>query len=140
MKPPRWLRRLGASAVMGGQALAALADAGQRRLVVLGGAALVGSLAAEGLLDELQLSLCPLLLGGPHSWLPAALALPQPWRWQLREQRLLEGDELLLRYQRVGAESAPGTGSPAGLARDATAAASPSGSPLLSASISATEG
>ena len=83
------------------EALAALAAAGQRRLVVLGGAALAGSLVAEGLVDELQLSLCPLLLGGPHSWLPTSLVLPQPWRWQLREQRLLEGDELMLRYQRI---------------------------------------
>ena len=68
------------------------------------------------MLDELQLSLCPLLLGGPHSWLPASLALPQPWRWQLREQRLLEGDELLLRYRRVEAEL---PADPGALARDA---------------------
>ncbi len=81
-------------------ALATLLAAGQRRLVVLGGAALAGSLLAEGLLDELQLSLCPLLLGGAHCWLPSSLELPQPWRWQLMEQRPLEGGDLLLRYMR----------------------------------------
>ncbi len=81
-------------------ALATLLAAGQRRLVVLGGAALAASLVAEGLLDELQLSLCPLLLGGAHCWLPISLALPKPWRWQLIEQRPLEGGDLLLRYQR----------------------------------------
>ena len=83
-------------------ALATLLAAGQRRLVVLGGAALAGSLVAEGLVDELQLSLCPLLLGGAHCWLPISLAQPQPqpWRWRLIEQRPLEGGDLLLRYRR----------------------------------------
>jgi 5-amino-6-(5-phosphoribosylamino)uracil reductase len=84
--------------------LAALADAGLQRLVLLGGAALAGSLLAEGLVDELQLTLCPLLLGGSHSWLPAEPLLPGPQTaaasWQLQEQRPLGGDELLLRYRR----------------------------------------
>jgi 5-amino-6-(5-phosphoribosylamino)uracil reductase len=74
-----------------------LAQLGIARLVVLGGAALAGSLLAEGLLDELQLTICPRLLGGPHTWLPAGVAL-EPAVWELREQRALEGGELLLRY------------------------------------------
>ncbi len=81
--------------------LEALASEGLERLVLLGGATLAGSLLAEGLVDELQLSLCPLLLGGPHSWLPATPLLPGPQAgWQLLEQRPLGGDELLLRYRR----------------------------------------
>ena len=89
------------------EALTALATAGLERVVVLGGATLAGSLVAEGLLDELQLSLCPVLLGGPHGWLPAAVVPgQQPWRWQLGEQRLLESGELLLRYRRADAEEA----------------------------------
>ena len=79
------------------QTLQELAQLGIARLVVLGGAALAGSLLAEGLLDELQLTLCPRLLGGPHTWLPAGVAL-EPAVWELREQRALEGGELLLRY------------------------------------------
>jgi len=86
------------------QLLAALAAEGLERLVLLGGAALAGSLLTVGLVDELQLTLCPLLLGGPHSWLPAAALLPGPLTaaggWQLLEQRPLGGDELLLRYRR----------------------------------------
>jgi 5-amino-6-(5-phosphoribosylamino)uracil reductase len=86
------------------QLLAALAGEGLERLVLLGGAALAGSLLAEGLVDELQLTLCPLLLGGTHSWLPATPLLPRPFTaaggWQLVEQRPLGGDELLLRYRR----------------------------------------
>ncbi len=86
------------------QLLAALAEAGLERLVLLGGAVLAGSLLAEGLVDELQLTLCPLLLGGPHSWLPAELLLPgaqtAPASWDLQEQRPLGAGELLLRYRR----------------------------------------
>ncbi|MEB3184795.1 MAG: dihydrofolate reductase family protein [Cyanobacteriota bacterium] len=79
------------------EALEQLAGLGIGRLAVLGGAALAGALLAGGLLDELQLSLCPRLLGGPHPWLPLGQPLA-PSAWELREQRLLEGGELLLRY------------------------------------------
>jgi 5-amino-6-(5-phosphoribosylamino)uracil reductase len=85
-----------------GQALEALGGLGQRRLVVLGGAQLAGSLAAEDLLDELQLTVCPRLLGGAHGWLPAeARVAPQARAgWRLVEHRALPGDELLLRWRR----------------------------------------
>jgi 5-amino-6-(5-phosphoribosylamino)uracil reductase len=86
------------------QLLAALAVEGLERLVLLGGAALAGELLAQGVVDELQLTLCPLLLGGAQSWLPAATQLPGPLTaaagWQLLEQRPLGGDEVLLRYRR----------------------------------------
>ena len=82
------------------EALAALAAQGQQRLVLLGGADLAGALLQQQLVDELQLTVCPLLLGGAHSWLPPGVAL-EPGRWQLLETRPLEGDELLLRYRRL---------------------------------------
>ena len=69
------------------------------RLVLLGGAKLAGALLQADLVDELQLTLCPLLLGGAFHWLPAA-ARPQPQRWHLLETQPLGEDELLLRYQR----------------------------------------
>ena len=81
-------------------ALAALGEQGLTRIVVLGGAALAGSLLMEQCIDALQLTLCPRLLGGPHSWVPLAAAL-QTGPWQLQEHRRLEGDELLLHYRRV---------------------------------------
>jgi 5-amino-6-(5-phosphoribosylamino)uracil reductase len=84
-------------------ALRQLAAAGLQRLVVLGGAALAASLLAENRLDELQLTLCPKLLGGEHTWLGLSALVPVPARtgWRLLEQRRLEGEELLLRYGRV---------------------------------------
>jgi 5-amino-6-(5-phosphoribosylamino)uracil reductase len=84
------------------EALQALGAAGLTRLVLLGGAELAGQLLQQQLVDALQLTLCPQLLGGAHSWLPAALAL-EPNRWTLEEQRPLGGDELLLRYRRLRA-------------------------------------
>lgn len=81
-------------------ALQALAALGLERLVVLGGAALAGSLLAEGWIDELQLTLCPHVLGGSHSWVPLQAAI-QLGAWRLEEHRRLEGDELLVRYRRV---------------------------------------
>lgn len=81
-------------------ALAALAQLGLGRIVVLGGAALAGSLLAEERIDELQLTLCPRLLGGAHTWMPLQAALASS-SWQLAEHRRLEADELLLRYRRV---------------------------------------
>ena len=84
------------------QVLAALGAAGLQRLVLLGGAELAGQLLQQQLVDELQLTLCPQLLGGGHAWLPAALEL-EPNRWLLEEQRPLGGDELLLRYRRLRA-------------------------------------
>jgi len=92
-----WHRQLGFSSWP--QLRQALAAEGLERLVLLGGAQLAGQLLAAAQVDELQLSLCPLLLGGPHSWLPASHSLP-PGQWQLLEQRPLGGDELLLRYRR----------------------------------------
>ena len=77
-----------------------LAGLGLSRLVLLGGADLASQWLAAGLVDELQLTLCPQLLGGPHSWLPASV-LVEPGLWALQEQRPLEGEELLLRYRRL---------------------------------------
>ena len=59
--------------------LSGLKAAGFERLVLLGGAQLAGALLQADLVDELQLTLCPLLLGGAFHWLPAA-ARPQPQR------------------------------------------------------------
>ncbi|MEA5392761.1 dihydrofolate reductase family protein [Cyanobium gracile UHCC 0139] len=89
-----------------GKALAALAALGQRRIAVLGGAQLAAALAAEDLLDELQLTVCPRLLGGPHGWLPpdAWVAPEARTGWRLVEHRALPGEELLLRWRRPGVQ------------------------------------
>jgi 5-amino-6-(5-phosphoribosylamino)uracil reductase len=98
--PPGFQRRLPLDSWP--QAVQSLATLGLGRLLVLGGARLASSLAAENLLDELQLTLCPRLLGGEHSWLPVgAWVAPQARAgWRLVEHRELPGQELLLRWRR----------------------------------------
>jgi len=92
-----------------------LAARGLERLVLLGGADLAGAMLAAAVVDELPLTVCPLLLGGGHTWLPPQLSdLPGPW--EPVEQRPLGGGELLLRYRRcsertVSAPERPGPSS-----------------------------
>lgn len=98
-------------------ALQRLAAAGIARLALLGGAELASALLGEGLVNELQLTLCPMLLGGPHVWVGTG-ALPLPAvGWTLLEHRPLGGEELLLRYRRSGSGSplsSPGSLPPPG--------------------------
>jgi len=84
--------------------LASLAAAGLQRLLLLGGAQLASSVLAADAVDGLQLTLCPTLLGGQHTWIPANHLLPQGLEraaWQLEQSRPLGGDEVLLRYRRA---------------------------------------
>ena len=85
--------------------LQALASLGAQRLVLLGGAGLVADMLRADVLDELQLTLVPSLLGGTHSWVPADKrllpdALAQKGAWTLSETEMLGGDEVLVRYRR----------------------------------------
>lgn len=74
-----------------------------QQLAVLGGGQLLGSLLAEDRIDELYLTLCPLLLGDrPASPLVAGVqfsAADAP-RWQLLSVEPV-GDELFLQYRRT---------------------------------------
>ena len=84
-------------------ALQDLTQHGLQRIVVLGGSGLASSLLAEDRIDELQLTVCPLLLGGEHSWVLPSVMLPAAMAptWRLLEHRPLgRGGELLLRYRR----------------------------------------
>ncbi|QEY32924.1 RibD family protein [Synechococcus sp. RSCCF101] len=80
------------------ETLRVLRQRGLSRLLVLGGAQLAATLLAEDLLDTLQLTVCPRLLGGPHLWMPAGHLLPE--HWQLETARALGEGEVLLRYRR----------------------------------------
>jgi 5-amino-6-(5-phosphoribosylamino)uracil reductase len=80
--------------------LAELGARGLRRLVLLGGTELATALLAEGLVEELQLSLCPVLLGGRHGWVSPLAPDLSGQSWQLMEHRPLGGGEMLLRYRR----------------------------------------
>ena len=78
---------------------------GWTQLLLLGGSQLCQSLLAQDVVDELQLTLCPRVLGGPFSWLPAngsllPNSLMEAEAWHLDELRDLGGNEVLVHYRR----------------------------------------
>jgi riboflavin biosynthesis pyrimidine reductase len=82
-----------------GGAIGAMAQAGLRHIHCEGGPALLGSLAAEDLLDECCLTLSPLMLGtGATRLLP--VEIDDPVRWRLAGARV-DGSHLFTRYLRV---------------------------------------
>ena len=74
-------------------ALGALAERGYARVLAEGGPTLNGQLAAAGLLDELCLTVSPLLAGGGAKRILAGPALPSGSGWQIRS--LCEQDGFL---------------------------------------------
>ncbi|MEL6454254.1 MAG: RibD family protein [Cyanobacteria bacterium J06623_5] len=70
------------------------------RLLVMGGGELVASLLAENMIDELYLTICPLLIGGKTAPTPVGglgFTLPRtPWL-ELRSAQV-QGDEVFLHY------------------------------------------
>jgi riboflavin biosynthesis pyrimidine reductase len=74
-------------------ALGALAERGYVRVLAEGGPSLNGQLVAAGLLDELCLTLSPLLVGGDAKRILAGPILPGAQRWRLRS--LCEQDGFL---------------------------------------------
>ncbi|KGG26279.1 MULTISPECIES: RibD family protein [unclassified Prochlorococcus] len=91
------------------QTLHRLVELGLSRLVLLGGAQLAASLLKADVVDELQLTLTPKLLGGMHAWVPfQGGGLPEDLgdaeAWHLQTVEPLSGNELLLRYERKRTE------------------------------------
>ena len=71
-----------------------------QRLLVMGGGELVASLLSEGLIDDLHLTVCPLLIGGKTAPTPVGglgFVLPRAPKLQLLSTRI-EGDEIFLHY------------------------------------------
>ncbi|MES9539975.1 MULTISPECIES: pyrimidine reductase family protein [unclassified Actinomadura] len=80
-------------------AVAELAARGHRRLLCEGGPALLAQITAAGLLDELCLTLSPLLLAGHPAGILNGPPLPVPPEMTLADA-LQDGDFLFLRYTR----------------------------------------
>jgi riboflavin biosynthesis pyrimidine reductase len=101
------LAEAGADVVIAGEekvdlhrALAALADRGLRRVCCEGGPHLFGELIAEDLVDQLCLTLAPLVAGGGAPRIAVGAAPVDPRRLQLASA-LTEDGFLMLRYRKA---------------------------------------
>jgi dihydrofolate reductase len=68
------------------------------RDLTVGGAELAGQAIAAGLVDELQLFMVPVVVGGGKAWLPGSVRLDL----ELLESRRFAGGVVFVRYRTVG--------------------------------------
>ncbi len=85
--------------------LSKICEVGLSRITLLGGSKLAFSFLQEDLVDELQLTFVPKLLGGVHTWIPSnmnriPLDLYEANAWILKSSQEIGSNELLLRYFR----------------------------------------
>ena len=82
-----------------------LNDEGLSKIVLLGGAKLISSFLIEDLINELQITITPHLLGGSHCWVSSKLnnlnkMINHSENWILKETKQIGNNELLIRYFR----------------------------------------
>ena len=82
-----------------------LSQKGITKIVLLGGANLISAFLLEDLIDELQITITPHLLGGDYCWVSSELRnlntiMNKENNWILKESKKLGNNELLIRYFR----------------------------------------
>ena len=82
-----------------------LSQKGIKKIVLLGGANLISAFLLEDLIDELQITITPYLLGGDYCWVSSELRnlntiMNKKNNWILKESKKLGNNELLIRYLR----------------------------------------
>ena len=83
---------------------------GLSKLLVLGGGTLAGSLIQEDVIDELQITLTPKIIGGPHLWIPTILKdipyyLGKKDSWIIKDHKCLEDNDMMICYTRNKSKS-----------------------------------
>ena len=78
---------------------------GIAKIVLLGGANLISAFLLEDLIDELQITITPNLIGGDYCWVSSELSnlntiMNKKNNWILKESKKLGNNELLIRYFR----------------------------------------
>ena len=76
---------------------------GIEKIVLLGGANLISAFLLEDIIDELQITITPHLLGGDYCWVSSKLRslnriMNKKNNWILKESKKLGNQELLIRY------------------------------------------
>ena len=80
-----------------------LREKGLEKIVLLGGANLISAFLLEDIIDELQITITPHLLGGDYCWVSPQLislntVINKKYNWILKENKELGNNELLIRY------------------------------------------
>jgi len=80
-----------------------LREKGLERIVLLGGANLISAFLLEDIIDELQITITPHLLGGDYCWVSPQLitlntVINKKYNWILKENKELGNNEVLIRY------------------------------------------
>ena len=79
-----------------------LSHKGLSKIILLGGAKLISNFLIEDLIDELQITITPHILGGSYCWVSTNLneIMKDNKGWILTESKRLGNNELLIRYLR----------------------------------------
>ena len=82
-----------------------LKQKGIEKIVLLGGANLISAFLLEDIIDELQITITPHLLGGDYCWVSSKLRslntiMNKKNNWILKENKEIGNNELLIRYFR----------------------------------------
>ena len=82
-----------------------LSQKGLSKIVLLGGANLISSFLLEDIINELQITITPNLIGGNYCWVSQKLnnlnqMVDKENSWVLKESKKLGNNELLIRYFR----------------------------------------
>tara|TARA_Y100001968_G_scaffold178238_1_gene163169 strand:- start:145 stop:822 length:678 start_codon:yes stop_codon:yes gene_type:complete len=80
-----------------------LREKGLEKIVLLGGANLISAFLLEDIIDELQITITPHLLGGDYCWVSPQLitlntVINKKYNWILKENKELGNNEVLIRY------------------------------------------
>ena len=102
-KPPKGFHKIFNLKPKWHESLQLLNKQGLSKIVLLGGANLISSFLTEDLINELQITITPYILGGSYCWVSSKLnnlnsILKQDKKWQLKENKNLGKSELLIRY------------------------------------------
>ena len=87
------------------ETISELKENGLSRIIVLGGAKLVASLLKDDVIDELQFTIVPIIVGGNKTWFPVeedclSIDLEDKNYWILNKIEEIGKNELLLSYYR----------------------------------------
>ena len=85
------------------ETLVNIKKAGINRLALLGGANLINSFIKEDLIDEIRITIAPIIIGGKYTWIPAehtSTIFNLNQFWNIKSVKELDKNEIHIHYTR----------------------------------------